>query len=76
MARTPCNQDEKNGGEQQEEPWQPADSLMHVHVLAFGVPCLHVWCGVYASPEAHSVRVRENIWREPHVTKMKKKQTV
>jgi len=38
-----------------------------------GVPCLHVWCGVYASPEAHSVRVREVIWREPHVTKMKKK---
>jgi hypothetical protein len=26
-----------------------------------------------ASPEAHSVRVREVIWREPHVTKMKKK---
>jgi hypothetical protein len=39
-----------------------------------GVPCLHVWCGVYASPEAHSVGVREVIWREPHVTKMKKKQ--
>jgi hypothetical protein len=27
---------------------------------------------MYASPEAHSVRVREVIWREPHVTKMKK----
>jgi hypothetical protein len=38
-----------------------------------GLPCLHVWCGVYASPEAHSVRVREVIWREPHVTKMKEK---
>jgi hypothetical protein len=36
------------------------------------VPCLHVWCGVFASQEAHSVRVREVIWREPHVTKMTK----
>jgi hypothetical protein len=34
---------------------------------------LHVWCGVYASPPGPSVRVREVIWREPHVTKMKEK---